>query len=382
MPTAIVDGIETRYEEVGSGPALLMFAPGGFDGTLDKWSTQSIYAKVKPVEQLAQHYRCILFDRRETGQSGGRVERVTWAHYVAQGRGLLDHLGIERAHLMGGCMGCAPVAAFGVAHPERTLSMILWWPVGGAKYRIRAQQRFAEHLAFVQHHGLDGVVAHVAREGKSFAADPRGGPWASVLARDAAFAEDVRAARCRSLQADRRRHGAHAVRSRHRAGGRARGSPAARRAGAGRAGARRRARDLGRALSRGVHPGCAVLGRCGRRPDARQRRRAPPRLSRPRQSERQRRSPDHDHRHPRPLHHRTAGAAHVSRQAARGPCRSHAQARDDGARHHRRDADPERAAAAQVPEGARQRSHHLLAARRRHGASRRHRRRRASCGRA
>lgn len=189
MPTAIVDGIETRFEEVGAGPPLLMFAPGGFDATLDKWSTQSVYAKVKPVEQLAQRYRCILFDRRETGQSGGRVERVTWAHYVAQGRALLDHLGIDRAHLMGGCMGCCPVAAFGVAHPQRTLSMILWWPVGGAKYRIRAHQRFAEHLAFVQQHGLAGVVEHVGREGKSFATDPRGGPWASVLKRDAAFAD-------------------------------------------------------------------------------------------------------------------------------------------------------------------------------------------------
>jgi len=46
-------------------------------------------------------------------QSGGRVERLTWAHYVAQGKGLLDHLGFKRAHIMGGCMGCCPVAAFG-----------------------------------------------------------------------------------------------------------------------------------------------------------------------------------------------------------------------------------------------------------------------------
>ena len=102
--------------------------------------------------------RCIVFDRRECGLSGGRVERVTWADYVAQGRGLLDHLKIDKAHLMGGCMGCCPVMAFGVAHPERVLSMVLYWPVGGAKYRLSSHQRFAEHLAFVQQNGLAAVV--------------------------------------------------------------------------------------------------------------------------------------------------------------------------------------------------------------------------------
>jgi len=130
-----------------------------------------------------------VFDRRECGQSGGRVERVTWADYVAQGKGLLDHLGIARAHILGGCMGCCPVLAFGVAHTAATMSMVLFWPVGGAKYRIAGHQRFAEHLAFVQQHGLAEVVALVAREGKPFGADPRGGPWASVIRHDRAFAD-------------------------------------------------------------------------------------------------------------------------------------------------------------------------------------------------
>ena len=64
---------------------------------------------------------------------------------------------------MGGCMGCCPVAAFAVAYPEAALSMILFWPVGGAKYRITGHQRFAEHLAFVHQNGLEAVVALVCR---------------------------------------------------------------------------------------------------------------------------------------------------------------------------------------------------------------------------
>jgi pimeloyl-ACP methyl ester carboxylesterase len=189
MPTAVIDGINTRYEVIGSGPPLLMYAPAGFDASLDKWSTQGIYAKIKLLDHLPKKYSCILFDRRECGQSGGRVERVTWAHYVAQGKGLLDHLGIARAHIMGGCMGCCPVAAFAVAHPQTVLSMLLFWPVGGAKYRLTCHQRFAVHLAYVQGHGLERVVELATASGKSFGEDPRGGPWAAVIRQDRSFAD-------------------------------------------------------------------------------------------------------------------------------------------------------------------------------------------------
>jgi len=188
MPTAIIDDISTRYEVLGSGPPILMYAPGGFDATIEKWSGLGVYARIRLLDHLPKRYTCILFDRRECGQSGGRLERLTWMHYVSQGKGLLDHLGIERAHIMGGCMGCAPVAAFGAAYPQMTMSMILYWPVGGAKYRISSHQRFAEHLAFVQQHGLAAVVDLVRKEGKPFGGDPRGGPWASTIKRDAAFA--------------------------------------------------------------------------------------------------------------------------------------------------------------------------------------------------
>jgi pimeloyl-ACP methyl ester carboxylesterase len=107
---------------------------------------------------------------------------------VAQGIGLLDHLKIERAHIMGGCMGVPCAAALGVLHPERVRSLLLYWPVGGAKYRLSSHQRFAEHLAYVHQNGLEAVVALVKKDGKAFGADPRGGPWASVIKADADFA--------------------------------------------------------------------------------------------------------------------------------------------------------------------------------------------------
>ena len=189
MPTATIGGITTRYEVTGSGPPLLMYAPGGFDVTLEKWTTLGVYARIKLLDHLPAKYTCIAFDRRETGQSGGRVERVTWGDYVAQGKGLLDHLGIDKAHLIGGCMGCCPVTAFAVAHPKTVLSMILYWPVGGARFRLNSHMRFARHLAFITENGLAAVVSLVKSHDKGFGPDPRGGPWCSVIRNDTAFAE-------------------------------------------------------------------------------------------------------------------------------------------------------------------------------------------------
>jgi pimeloyl-ACP methyl ester carboxylesterase len=188
LATAVIDGIATRYEVIGNGAPLLMFSPGGFDATLDKWATVGVYARTRLLDHLSRTHQCIVFDRREAGQSGGRVERVTWAHYTAQGYALLRHLGIDRAHIIGGCMGCSPAVLFGVTHPEATLSLLLWWPVGGPKYRINGHMRFAEHLAYVRQHGLDEVVSLAKSGEKSFGEDPRGGPWVSVLRRDPEFA--------------------------------------------------------------------------------------------------------------------------------------------------------------------------------------------------
>ena len=189
MESVTIDGISTRYEVIGSGPPVLMFSPGGFDSALDNWRTFSIYLRLKLLDHLSQRYTLVTFDRRESGSSGGRVERIGWDDYARQGKGLLDHLGFPRAHLMGGCVGCSSAATLAVAYPEIVLSMVLFSPAGGPRYRMNQHARLYQHMAFAAENGLDQVVQLVRSHDKSFSQDPRVGPWVTVIRREKSFAE-------------------------------------------------------------------------------------------------------------------------------------------------------------------------------------------------
>jgi pimeloyl-ACP methyl ester carboxylesterase len=188
VPTTVIDGITTRYEVAGSGPPLLMFSPGGFSASLENWTSFGLYRRLRLLDHLTRTYTCITFDRRESGGSGGRVERIAWPDYAAQGKGLLEHLGVSRAHLMGGCVGCSVAATFAVAWPRATASLVLYSPAGGARYRIRQHARFARHLAFAAEHGLAEVAALAKNSRASFTEDPRVGPWVPVIRADPEFA--------------------------------------------------------------------------------------------------------------------------------------------------------------------------------------------------
>jgi pimeloyl-ACP methyl ester carboxylesterase len=181
MPTAICDGIETYYEVSGQGPPLLLLSPGGFNATIENWRAFGIYARLHLLDRLAEHYTCIAFDKRESGRSGGRVERIAWRDYALQAVGLLDELGIERARLMGGCIGCSIALAFADAWPDRVERMVLYSPAGGPRYRITQHARFAEHEAFVRENGIAALVELARGSDKTFAQDPRIGPWAPVV---------------------------------------------------------------------------------------------------------------------------------------------------------------------------------------------------------
>jgi pimeloyl-ACP methyl ester carboxylesterase len=188
MPTVDIDGITTRYEISGSGPPILMMAPGGFDSAIEQWSTTWPWQLFLPLQTFAREYTCIACDRREAGQSASRVEKLTWAAYADQAKGLLDDLGVTSAFIMGSCLGASPVIAFAARYPEVCPGLVSAQPSGGVKRRLTAHRYFNPHRQYAQDNSLAAVVEHARVKG-SFPQDPEAGPWAAVIAHDACFAE-------------------------------------------------------------------------------------------------------------------------------------------------------------------------------------------------
>jgi pimeloyl-ACP methyl ester carboxylesterase len=74
------------------------------------------------VDKLSSKFQLIVYDRRESGKSAGRVEKLTWDLYARQAKGLLDHLNIDSAFVLGGCMGSSSRATMiPMVHPQRII---------------------------------------------------------------------------------------------------------------------------------------------------------------------------------------------------------------------------------------------------------------------
>ena len=187
MPQATLNGLKINYAVQGNGPPMIMLSPGGFDSNIDGWSSRSVWKELRPLETLAKEFTMIAYDRREAGQSGGRVEPHTWYMWAAEAVALLDHLKIDRAWIIGGCMGVSVASAIGAHFPERCLGLLMHWPVGGFRWRAKGHLNFNKHIAFARANGLAAVAAR-AKKAAGFWADPESGPWATVLAQDEAFA--------------------------------------------------------------------------------------------------------------------------------------------------------------------------------------------------
>ncbi|MEW4449250.1 alpha/beta fold hydrolase [Qipengyuania sp. JC766] len=138
MPRTTANDIELEYEEYGdpADPAMLLIM--GFGAQLTLWPMALVDALV------AHGFRVIRYDNRDVGLSqkftGHRppspVKQVllgkiglrpkvpyTMADMAADGVGLLDALGIERAHIVGGSMGGMIAQHIAAKYPGRCLSL-------------------------------------------------------------------------------------------------------------------------------------------------------------------------------------------------------------------------------------------------------------------
>jgi pimeloyl-ACP methyl ester carboxylesterase len=84
-----------------------------------------------PRVALRDQYRVIGMDQRNAGRSTAPVSSSDdWATYTADQLALLDHLAIERCHVIGMCIGGPYIMGLLRAAPDRFSSAVLLQPVG------------------------------------------------------------------------------------------------------------------------------------------------------------------------------------------------------------------------------------------------------------
>ncbi len=127
MPCFKRGDVAIHYEEYGSGYPVLLFAPGGMRSSIEFWKRSPF----DPTVELARDFRVIAMDQRNAGESSAPITASDgWETYTADHLALLDHLGVARCHLMGGCIGSSYCLGVIKAAPERVSAAVLQNPIG------------------------------------------------------------------------------------------------------------------------------------------------------------------------------------------------------------------------------------------------------------
>ncbi|MCF6388333.1 alpha/beta fold hydrolase [Mycobacterium sp. MBM] len=122
--TVTVGGKQIFYAETGSGPAVVLLHGGGPGA-----SGVSNYSR--NIDALAEQFRVIVPDLPGYGRSTKGVDGADPFGYLANGiRGLLNHLGIDTAHLVGNSYGGACALRLALDTPDRVDKMVLMGPGG------------------------------------------------------------------------------------------------------------------------------------------------------------------------------------------------------------------------------------------------------------
>jgi pimeloyl-ACP methyl ester carboxylesterase len=136
MPVLERDGLSLYHEVRGDHFPLFLFAPGGMHSRVEFWkgrpdAPDEKLPWINPLEDLSDSFRVIAVDQRNAGRSRGPIGKGdSWSTYASDAIGLLDHLGIERTHVMGGCIGSSYSLALVHAAPERVAAAVLQNPIG------------------------------------------------------------------------------------------------------------------------------------------------------------------------------------------------------------------------------------------------------------
>jgi pimeloyl-ACP methyl ester carboxylesterase len=126
-------GVRIRYVDTGAGPAVVLVH--GFTGDIERsWVNTGL------LGDLAKDHRVLALDLRGHGHSDKPHDPRAYDQVALDVIRLLDHVQIEKSHVVGYSLGGIIVAKLLTTHPERFISAVL----GGAAYRRSTSARADE----------------------------------------------------------------------------------------------------------------------------------------------------------------------------------------------------------------------------------------------
>ncbi len=153
MPFLTVPGGHIHYQEQGAGYPVLLFAPGFLSSRIERWAANPARPGVAqdwvdPIPVLSRHFRVIALDVRNAGRSRVAVTAADgWDSYTGDHLALLRHLGIERCHVMGACIGVSFALSLWATQPAMVTAMVLQNPIGFAGNRAEVQAEYDQWAA-------------------------------------------------------------------------------------------------------------------------------------------------------------------------------------------------------------------------------------------
>ena len=140
MPRARIGELELFFDTDGAGEPLLLLS--GLGGEHHGWDLVR--------KDLARRHRLVLVDNRDAGASDEARGPYGTGDMAADALGVMDHLGIDRFHLVGASMGGAIAQHVALQAPTRVASMTLVSSWGRTDAFLRAVftswRRMAERL--------------------------------------------------------------------------------------------------------------------------------------------------------------------------------------------------------------------------------------------
>ena len=136
------NGVDLCVQTFGAGPAILLI--GGHSASMLWWPEEL-------CERLAAAgHRVIRYDNRDTGRSVQyplTEPGYTMADLVADAPGVLDTLGVDRAHVVGMSMGGAIAQLVALGHADRLASLTLIATTAGGDDLPKSTDELAKHFS-------------------------------------------------------------------------------------------------------------------------------------------------------------------------------------------------------------------------------------------